>query len=273
MYIKPSLQFRGGHVFGHAEDDNSQCARTILALMVKTLLGGPTFIARLIPIFKLNSSYLKQQLEKLADVISSCGGKVLALIGDNHMINRQMYKSLRYTNESYKGCLSNNDDVVLLHDPVHLIKSIRNNWLTEGRNEIRFTDPDNLESDSQIAKWKDIVSIFDQEKDNTVHTTTLTFQACHPTSFDRQKVSLVNAVFNDKVVTALSIKEKTSTACFVKQIVRLWKILNVKRPNLHLRLNDPDRSPFYSTDDDRLHFLNRFISSLSLMSGGRGLIH
>lgn len=35
MYVKPSIRYRGGHLFGHAVDAPNQVARTILAIMIR----------------------------------------------------------------------------------------------------------------------------------------------------------------------------------------------------------------------------------------------
>ena len=48
----------------------------------------------------------------------------------------------------------------LLFDFVHLIKSIRNNWLTGKTGELNFKD-DMIE---YTAKWKDVQRLYELEK-------------------------------------------------------------------------------------------------------------
>ena len=57
----------------------------------------------------------------------------------------------------------------LCYDPVHLIKNIRNNWMSEKTQTLEFKDPD---SDRvAIAKWSDLKVIYKDEFDNFIKTT------------------------------------------------------------------------------------------------------
>ena len=67
--------------------------------------------------------------------------------------------------------------------------------------------------------------------------------AIYPSNFDRQKVSLVLHVFNEKTIAALSQDGKEETACFVYHVTGMWKIMNVKSTSAHINLNDVDREP------------------------------
>lgn len=77
-------------------------------------------------------------------------------------------------------------------------------------------------------------------------------------------------VFNDKTVAALRSAGFYQTANFLELLVKCWKIINVKDKNAHIRLNDPDRRPIYSIDDDQLEFLSELTNSIRKMPGGRG---
>ena len=44
VYVKPSLTYGGGKVFGFATDDKDAVAKTLLCVMIKCLYGGPQFI-------------------------------------------------------------------------------------------------------------------------------------------------------------------------------------------------------------------------------------
>jgi hypothetical protein len=270
IYIKPSLRFRGGHLLGQAEDDQHRCARTILAIMVKPMLGATPFIARLIPIYSLRAQYLKDQLESVSSIIENAGGKVIGCICDNHFVNRQLYQSIA-TEESFLGKMSlHSDHIVLLYDSVHILKNIRNNWITESSQEIQFQDPTDPSHHPKIAKWADILHLQRKEENNTVRVTQLTRQSCFPTPIERQKVSLVVNVFNDKTVAELQRNGFHDTATFVSLVLKIWKILNAKNIMQHNELNDPDRRAFYSTDDSRIMFLENMLTMFHSMKCKRG---
>ena len=101
--------------------------------------------------------------------------------------------------------------------------------------------------------------------------TTLTHSACFPSHIQRQNVSLVLQVISEKTAAALALKGKAETAELVGAIVRLWKILNVKCPNLHIRLNDIDRQQITSKFHQSLVYMKNFASSVKEMRGGRGV--
>ena len=62
-------------------------------------------------------------------------------------------------------------------------------------------------------------------------------------------------MINEKTVAALSEDGKYETAQFIKHFDRIWKFVNTKHPESHIRLNDPDRRPFQSVDDYRLQIM------------------
>ena len=58
IYVKKMLLYSGGSLFGKAVDDPTALAKTMLGIMVVCLFGGPKFLAKVIPIAKLNSTFL-----------------------------------------------------------------------------------------------------------------------------------------------------------------------------------------------------------------------
>ena len=121
---------------GYAQDEPSQLARTVLALMIQPLMGGQAFVARLIPVYKLSATFLQQQVEQLIKLVHECNGNVLMLMCDNHIINRQFYHLMRQTTVPSEAHIGKHPcgcdfSLTLLYDPVHLLKNFRNNWISE----------------------------------------------------------------------------------------------------------------------------------------------
>ena len=96
--------------------------------------------------------------------------------------------------------------------------------------------------------------------------TNLNYQTMYPDRFEKQKVSLVVNIFNEKTVAVLQQNGFADTACFVRQVTKMWNILNVKSPKAAVRLNDPNRKPFSDKDDTRLQFLQSMATSFSEMN-------
>ena len=49
IFIKSALTYHGGTIFGKTVDPPDKLAKTVLAVMVKCLFGGPEFIHKIYP--------------------------------------------------------------------------------------------------------------------------------------------------------------------------------------------------------------------------------
>jgi hypothetical protein len=269
VYIKPSLRYRGAHVIGRAVDQPGTRATTVLAILVKPLLGGPAFIARLIPVRSLNKEFLYNQLDTVVDIVHDCGGTVRSFVCDNHFVNKQVYKMMSKGEERpFIGRTSHQTGIHLLYDSTHLLKNVRNNWLSEALQQLKIQDP--VSEQQWTAKFSDVRSMYATECDQTVRMTKLSYTACYPTSLERQNFQHVAAVFNEKTVAALTLNGKIGTAKVVELFTNMWNILNVKNTSSHIHLNDPNRRPITSVDDENLIKLQSFAESIRKMPGGKG---
>ena len=57
IYVKASIYYHGGKIFGKAENNPAELAKTILAIMLKCLMGGPAFIIKMIPDSRMTSDF------------------------------------------------------------------------------------------------------------------------------------------------------------------------------------------------------------------------
>lgn len=270
IHVKPSVRYRGAHVIGKSVDVPNEAAKTVLAVMVKPLADGKSFVARLIPVFNLKPEFLYEQIELVIGLILAAGGHVDAIVADNHMTNRRCFAMFQQDTEypwiGYSKAADSS--LFLLYDTVHLMKSFRNNWITEGRQQLLLSVPGLNEP--VLGQWEHVCAIEREERDSPIRCTTLDFVSCHPSPIARQKMKLFLNVFNEKTVAALKIHHKDDTATIINVIVKLWKILNVKNPSLHIRLADDDRRPFSSESDSRLDFLQEMALMFKNLPAGRG---
>ena len=135
-----------------------------------------------------------------------------------------------------------------------MLKNIRNNCTTTEKTQtLEFTDPDF--GKIVFAKWSDLKQIYNEEVGKPIKRTKLDYQPLYPNNFEKQKVSLVLTVFNEKTVAALKRSKFTDRALFIENIMRMW----------HRNLEDPGRYPINSPDDERLNYIERIAASLKLM--------
>ena len=86
---------------------------------------------------------------------------------------------------------------------------------------------------------------------------------------EKQKVSLVLNVFNEKTVATLKQSKFNDTTLFIEKIMRMWHILNIKSPCEGRNLEDPGRHPINSPANERLNYLERIAASLKLMDNSK----
>ena len=109
----------------------------------------------------------------LETITHKAGGFVFGVVTDNLSVNQKAFKTLR---EKYKPrticsidhLIENKhfSDMHLFYDTTHLMKNIRNNWITEKTKTLEFLDP--YTHEKIIAKWADIVYINKVEENNFV---------------------------------------------------------------------------------------------------------
>ena len=80
VYVKPLLSYHGGEIFGRSQNKPEMLAKTLLAVMLKCLFGGPTFLIRLIPVCGLDAEFQHEVALDILNSVNSSGGKVIAII-------------------------------------------------------------------------------------------------------------------------------------------------------------------------------------------------
>ena len=123
IHIKPSIIYRGNHIIGNSVDHLEKPAKTILALMF--MMGGPSFVARLIHVHTLTHECLHEQTGRLLEIIHDCGGFVFLVMTDNQSMFKAFHEKYGTANEwSINHPVPNPHFLILfmLYDPTHLLK-------------------------------------------------------------------------------------------------------------------------------------------------------
>ncbi|XP_065656373.1 uncharacterized protein LOC136081908 [Hydra vulgaris] len=136
VYVKASLLYQRGALFGQAVNYPEKLAKTILSFMIKCLFGGPEFICRAQPVANLPSEFQFSQCQQIVDTINNIeNSKTLVIITDGNRVNQRFFGMFKTVDS--KPWLTTSG-IYFLYDYVHLLKSIRNNWLTEKTDELQF---------------------------------------------------------------------------------------------------------------------------------------
>ena len=235
--IRPTVAFAGGLLSGMAVNDPDSKATAMLGVLMKCLHGGPSLMISVTPVKGLNSQFQYDTVIRMATIVEKCGGIVLGSITDNHKVNQNYCKLFSTPSAIYQAIhpLDETRPWFLLFDPVHILKCLRNNWITE---KLRKLTLDGV----TYGSFDDVRELYAAEKDNILKTTPLTYASVYPSKLQLQNVKHVLRVFNEKVVAALHVHKKHDTANFIDKLLTWWKIQNVSAKGQDARMRDPSRA-------------------------------
>ena len=145
----------------------------------------------------------------------------------------------------------------MLFDTVHLLKCLRNNWITEKCKKLSFDG-------ETVGSFADVQELYEAEKNSILKATCLTSSSVYPTRLQLQNVGHVLKVFDDRVVAGLKLQNKMETANFIQQVITWWKMVNVSSVGVQSRFNDSHQSV------DNLDGLQRYVNLFDTSNSGHG---
>ena len=83
IQIKSKIEYRGGKLYGLAENREYELAHHIQAFMIKSISSNYSEMVRLTPVTRNNSDFLTLELKSVINDLESVGFKVVALSPDN----------------------------------------------------------------------------------------------------------------------------------------------------------------------------------------------
>ena len=117
--VKKILLYHGGTLFGRAANGPQSFAKTVLKVMMSCIFGRPLFISKMLPIAKLNSLFLYEQIRLTIDAINYSSGIVKAVICDGNRNNQAFLKL--FDAEPQQPWLTKGG-IYLLYDFAHLLE-------------------------------------------------------------------------------------------------------------------------------------------------------
>ena len=253
--IKPSLLYHGGALFGNAVNKPNALARTVLVMMVKCLFGGPEIVAKVLPVRDLDAAFQYEQATILTDAIREHGGAVVAIVADDNRVNQKFFQNFQTVPDKPWMCADGS--TYLLYDYVHVMKCVRNNWLTEKDRQIDYE----LGGVKYSAKWSDLEDLYNLERNKLVSMSRLNAVAIAPNPIERQKVDTCLRIFCEETLSALRTHPELvdgaveGTAKFIELFLTFWRIANVRSLHADVRSADPLRSAVHSADSPQLQRL------------------
>ena len=272
IHVKSDLTYKAGKIVGGSLDPNDP-TKTVFSIMVSSLFRKWSTIVRLLPLGSSSAQKLFPTIQSVISDVEQCNLSVQVISTDAYPLNVNLFKlfSSDHTLQPVvQHPVDSTRNLFLILDFVHVLKSIRNNWLNV-KNHDRILKYPSFEDFQQvnIASFEDIRLLYREVQYKCAKLAPrLIAKACWPTSFERQNVSLALRIFCESTSSAIKVQNlsrtqefKTHTSEFIDTINQLWKIFNVNRPNKNIRLNDDISEQFYY-NDFRFGFLAKIVDWL-----------
>ncbi|KAI6656127.1 Transposable element P transposase [Oopsacas minuta] len=244
IHVKSEFSYTGGRIFGSSTTQN-EAANTVLAFMIPSLCKKWSTVVRLLPCANLQllKYPLNANLFKLLSPIPNLETCVLHPLD----ICRPLY---------------------LIFDFVHIIKTVRNNWINQIDSNHKFSCPSSVSCKYTLkVPFQDFRNLFKLEQKSVAKTAhQLTAKICWPSSLERQNLNLALRLFDDSTTAVLTVHaskyvQVSETAQFISLVCKVWKIFNINRPNKEIRLND-ELSMSLQSNDIRFIFLSDLVKWL-----------
>ena len=133
IHVKSDISYKGGKVYGpNISPENP--TRTVFTIMVSSLFKKWSCVSRLIPCASITAEYLFPIIKSCILDIESCGLKIQIICTDNYPLNVNIFKLFSPTKKLETNVPHPSDNertLFLTFDFVHILKSIRNNWLNQ----------------------------------------------------------------------------------------------------------------------------------------------
>ena len=277
IHVRSDISYKGGKIFGSSLDA-ADPTRTVFAIMVSSLFKKWSCIVRLLPCASVTAEKLFETIKSCIVDVEHCGLFVQILSTDNYPLNVKLFK-LFSPNKKLETRVPHpcdiNRSLFLTFDFVHILKTIRNDWLNQSSDNKLSSSPDficisidkcDYPLKTSHASFRDIGMLYNSERDSLAKLAPrLTMKSCYPSILERQNVKLVLKVVHESTIAALTIQNeqrcptfRNHTSDFVQILLSLWKIFNVNMPYKHVRLNDQLSTPL-TFEDERYVFLTRVV--------------
>lgn len=198
IHVNEEMNYAQGQLVGQAYNSHGETAKTVIAFIVNCCFGHKKEIVKLILVKGVKGTELAEYTKSVMLLLRDCGLKVLVIITDNNRINRILMNILTKDSQSkfwfqIPNCAN---ETFVSYNTVHLLKSVRNNWLNFKNANKNFYIPKIEDSGLLEAKFCDLENVHKRENNMLIKSAPkLSMKTIYPTTFERQKVSLVLNIY------------------------------------------------------------------------------
>ena len=177
IHVKSDVSYKGGKILGSNLDADDP-TKTVFAIMVSSLFKKWSWVVLLLPCASVSAEKLFDTIKSCICDVEECELFVQIISTDNYPLNVKLFKLFSPTGkletrvphpcDTHRG-------IFLIFDFVHILKTVRNNWLNQQTDWKLFSYPDfdciSIDRSTNPLKvchasFRDIRILFNSERDS-----------------------------------------------------------------------------------------------------------
>lgn len=275
IHIAPYFEYKGG-ITG-ATLSSAEAANSVLVFTVQSLTCQFKEVAHMVPVQNAGAQYLHKLLRDVICGLEKSGYRVACIVSGNTSVNR---KAVSYfTSPPTSGFVYPHPSnparpLFFVIDPVHILKSIRNDWLDQKNDLLGFFSPEFKPGSTRAqellcASFATVREAYNLECDNQMrYQYNVPREALYPSNVERHDLKLALDIFNSTLPKALrslgvmyDIQFLKGTMAFIEIVVKWWKIVSMVVPGKVRK--DQHQDPASPLEDDpNVDFLYKLLDWL-----------
>lgn len=167
MALQPNVNFdSSGEMTGFALNtpvESQQLATSMVCFMAQGLRKNFHEIVSFFPVYNLDADYLQRCLFQVINLLMKAGFQPVLTVSDNHSTNQKLYRQISGKSDqeliqdpTIPNPYDSSKKIVLSHDPVHILKCLRNNWFRKSLWQV---------DDKKNISWLLLQNLLDHEQD------------------------------------------------------------------------------------------------------------
>lgn len=265
--VKPYLDYN------RANSNAGTNLTTIYAFMIHSMYSNFRELIYILPVSRINQDSLHNVIKTIIINLEEAGYPVFCVVSNNNAINGKAMSNFANNKRLsivYPHPVNNNRPLFYLYDPLHLLKSVKCDWLNSKFDQT-LVYPDFKTGVDKIASFQILKRLYESERDKVLKFDyPLNLKYVFLSNLEVQDVHLCQKIFDPFVVQALVqfesvIGKSKDTGDFIDIVLRWWNIVN-DNAAFNGGCSDARHEPIVGANsaDPKLEFLEKMLTWLEV---------
>jgi hypothetical protein len=164
----------------------------VQVFLINSILSKYKDVVCMIPAYNMTADQLHKMIFTVLKEVEGIGFQIISIISDNNAINRkafELFSPSKILCPSVTHPLDENRSLFFIFDTVHIMKCVRNNWLSK-QGALKYPDIDDF-AKIQESRFENLQTLYKMEETSLIkfgHL--LSYKALYPSNIQKQNVKL-----------------------------------------------------------------------------------